>query len=977
MTDLDRQTTRRIRRGFLSLFSASILAACGGGGGGSSSPAPAAPANQPPVASFTLTPSAGAAPLTVTVDGSASADADGDIAEHLWDFGDSSDQNTSVGEISRFTYADPGDYSIRLRVIDDDGAVGTETRTVQVTAAAGTATLIGSIQVLASSAIDADVNDRLTTPTANNDFASAQPLTNPAVAGGFANLPGTGESTGNLFATGDPGDFYQITLAGGENILLSIADSGADLDLRLWDSGQQLVDASAGTGESESLSAPAPGSYFIEVVPFSGGSNYVLSVGQESVPLARSPSRLSDPFIPDEILVRSSDAKLAARYRMTERSRSGRFAMFGLQQPSSSYSSAIAAEGQPDLPIGLPEDGSWSQVQIRKYVTLVMLKQLARDPAVEIAEPNVMRFALQTPDDPFYAYQWHYESVNLPLAWDLTTASGPSDDVVVAVIDTGILSSHPDLIGQLTVDGYDFISDPSRARDGDGIDADPEDAGDLAYGGSSSYHGTHVAGTIAARTDNALGVAGVAWGAQVMPLRVLGVNGGSSYDVAQAIRYAAGLSNDSGRLPSRRADVINLSLGSNFSTQVEQDAITDARAAGSIIVASAGNDASELPIYPAAYMGVIGVSATTITKAIAPYSNFGTSVDIAAPGGNTGTDLNADGIGDGVISTLAENAADGGLEYGYAALSGTSMAAPHVSGVVALMKSAHPALNPAELDLALLAGDLTDDLGTPGRDDQYGYGFLNAQRAVLTALELASGQGSDPGPIVSASASTLNFGAFTSALPLNIQNVGTGTVQVLNIAADQPWLTAIPEVVDGSGLGTYTLTPNRSGLGDGLYSATLAIDTDANDLTVRILMQVSSLNLAADAGLHYVILVDELGNTATPAVLVSADNGRYDFSVADVAAGQYRVFAGTDSDDDGFLCDSGEACGAYPTLDLPERISVNGDRSGLDFVSGFRVNFTTPSAKELHEGDTGIPFSRPASHPASHAKMAESDTPIK
>jgi serine protease len=123
--------------------------------------------------------------------------------------------------------------------------------------------------------------------------------------------------------------------------------------------------------------------------------------------------------------------------------------------------------------------------------------------------------------------------------------------------------------------------------------------------------------------------------------------------------------------------------------------------------------------------------------------------------------------------------------------------------------------------------------------------------------------------------------------------------------------------------------------------------------------------------LHYVILVDELGNTATPAVLVSADNGRYDFSVADVAAGQYRVFAGTDSDDDGFLCDSGEACGAYPTLDLPERISVNGDRSGLDFVSGFRVNFTTLSAQELRTADAGIAFSRPSSPP----KKALPDAP--
>jgi serine protease len=402
---------------------------------------------------------------------------------------------------------------------------------------------------------------------------------------------------------------------------------------------------------------------------------------------------------------------------------------------------------------------------------------------------------------------------------------------------------------------------------------------------------------------------------------------------------------------------------------VEQDAISDARAAGSIIVASAGNDGSALPVYPAAYMGVIGVSATTITKAVATYSNFGASVDIAAPGGDNGTDLNADGIGDGVVSTLAESAAGGGLQFGYAALNGTSMAAPHVSGVIALMKSAYPGLNPEQLDLALLAGDLTDDLGTPGRDDQYGYGFLNAQRAVLTALQLATGQGSDPGPIVSASASTLNFGAFTSDQPLTLQNVGTGTVQVLDITADETWVTVAPLSVDASGLGTYALTPNRSGLSDGVYTATLTVDTDANDLTVRLLMQVSSIDFQADAGLHYVILVDELGNTATPPVLVSANGGRYDFTINNVAAGQYRIFAGSDSDDDGFLCDRGEACGAYPTLDLPERISVNGDRSGLDFVSGFRVNLTTPSAKTLRGGDSGLPFPK-----ISRSSPLEGDT---
>ncbi len=954
MTDL--HTTTGSRRIAICTVALVLLASCGGGG---SERAPIPPnKNQDPIASFTVSPGSGAAPLTVTVDGSASRDPDGRIASLQWDFGTTANPLPSVGTVARFTYTAPGTYTITLRALDEAGGSGTATRSLQVTAAAGTATLTGSIQILPSSAIDRDVNDRLTVAVSNNDFANAQPLNNPAIAGGFANKAGTGESTGNLFASGDPGDFYRVTLAGGENILLSIADSSADLDLRLWDSGQRLVDASVGTGDSESLSVAISGSYFIEVVPVSGASNYVLTIGQELNALARLPARLSDPFEPGQLIVRSTNATLAARHGITARRRSGRFGLFDLDaMPTTAV--ARGGPGSDRSLAGLPPDGSWSRDQLLKYATLLALKALARDPDVDAVEPNLLRFALRTPNDPLLPYQWHFDSINLPLAWDITTASDSTGTpVVIAVLDTGILSTHPDLAGQLTADGYDFISDPSRARDGDGIDPDPEDAGDLAFGNSSSYHGTHVTGTIAARTDNGLGVASVAWGAQVMPLRVLGLDGGSSYDVAQAIRYAAGLRNDSGRLPSRPADVINLSLGSGFSSQVEQDAISDALAAGIMIVASAGNDGSALPVYPAAYTGVIGVSATTITKAPAAYSNFGASVDIAAPGGNTATDLNADGVVDGVISTLGEVGTAGALQFTYSALNGTSMAAPHVSGVIALMKSVHPGLTPDELELALLAGDLTDDLGMPGRDDRYGYGMLNAQRAVLTGLRLASGQGSDPGPIISASVSTLNFGAFSTDLPLTIENVGTGSARVQSILADQSWLNARPDTVDSNGLGTYLLSVNRGGLSDGVYAAALSVVTEANDLTVRIVMQVSSLDLAADAGLHYVILVDALGNTVGPPVLVTASNGRYDFTIGNVPAGQYRLFAGTDSDDDEFLCDGGEACGAYPTLDLPERINVNGDLGGLDFVSGFRVNLTALSTAALEQKGTGIRFQR-------------------
>ena len=190
---------------------------------------------------------------------------------------------------------------------------------------------------------------------------------------------------------------------------------------------------------------------------------------------------------------------------------------------------------------------------------------------VASAELNTILQPARVPSDPLYTLQWHYPMIRLPQAWDSTIGS-PS--VVIAVVDTGVVLTHPDLQGQL-VAGYDFISSASRARDGDGIDPDPSDPGDLALGtGASSFHGTHVAGTIGAASDRPtgeIGVAGVAWGARVMPIRVLGLQGGTNYDVLQGVRYAAGLPNDSGTVPAQPADVINLSLSGGGFSQVAQD----------------------------------------------------------------------------------------------------------------------------------------------------------------------------------------------------------------------------------------------------------------------------------------------------------------------------------------------------------------------------------------------------------------------
>jgi serine protease len=945
---------------FAQVLLAFTVAGCGGGGGSGGSvsattPPPTAP-NQPPDIALTATPVSGGAPLLVTFDAGASNDPDGTIASYRWDFDDSSPIGVGSGVSHRFD--DPGSFLVRLTIRDDDGATTSRSVTIDVTPAPGLFILSGRVRILASSAIDSDVNDLSTTPVSNDDFNDAQMLPNPVAAGGYINEPGTGPD-GNLRASGDPGDFYRISLTGNETILLTAGDPGnGDLTLQLWRATPlQLVDSVFITGNAGSLDAPGPGDFFIEVDALDGFTTYVLNVGQNvgGAALESRAPRISDDFVAGQLVMLGKPVEPLT------------LAGEGLRVVRHSSRATLLEQTPRRTPTIAPTmrgaelGGRVSPAQWKKWETLQSIRRLRQRSGVRDIEPNYIRRAHRAPDDPFYVYQWHYDDISLPLAWDLPQGSA---DVVVAIIDTGVLLAHPDLRNvpgepAKLLPGYDFITSPARANDGDGPDPDPNDPGDFAFGGTSSFHGTHVAGTVAARSDNGIGVAGVSWNATLMPLRVLGIDGGTSFDVTQAILYAAGLDNATGQLPAQRADIINMSLGSLFSSVAEQQAISDARAQGVIVIASAGNDASATPSFPAAYVGVVAVSATTISRTLAPYSNHGSWVDVAAPGGSNATDLNGDGIGDGVISTLGDDSGPGSVIFGYAGLSGTSMAAPHVAGVAALMKAAHPGLTPDEFDTVLSQGALTDDLGTPGRDNQFGHGLINAQQALVTAFDLANNSGNPIPAVLTGSPSSLNFGAFDTELPVTIGNAGEGVAAVSQVISDAPWLRPTPGNIDADGLGSYLLRVDRSGLMDGTHFATVRFLSDASEFLVSVVMQKTSLDLAADAGLHYILLIDATTDTPIRFVMVSAVGGEYAFSMANVAAGQYQIIAGTDSDNDNFLCDGGEACGAYRTLDSPDVILINSDRTDLDFVSGFRVNlFSTSAAAEPAslDSDAGKPF---------------------
>lgn len=433
---------------------------------------------------------------------------------------------------------------------------------------------------------------------------------------------------------------------------------------------------------------------------------------------------------------------------------------------------------------------------------------------VEYAEPDYIASAFFVPNDPYLNFQWHLDNytgsgINAKLAWDISTGT----NVVVAVVDTGVayedyfdgLKSYykaPDLASTCFVAGYDFINNDSHPND-------------------DNSHGTHVSGTIAQSTNNGIGVAGVAHGACLMPVKVLDSNGSGAYSaVASGIRFAA----DNG------AKVINLSLGGSASSQTLLDAIQYAYSKGVTIVAAAGNDGTSTISYPAAYNDyVIAVGATRYDTQKAPYSNYGAGLDVMAPGGDTSVDQNGDGYVDGVLQNTFNPNTKNRKDFGYWFFQGTSMATPHVAGVAALVISKGSAVTPVDVRKAIET--TARDLGVQGWDSTYGWGLVDAKAAL---------QYSPVPPDLAPSISITN--------PLNNARV-LGSVVITAQASDDNSTPFVEFYLDQTLIGTDTVAPYEA-----LWDSTLTSEGN-HTITAKA---VDSINQSSSAVIS--VLVDNVND---------------------------------------------------------------------------------------------------------------------
>ncbi|MFP2909754.1 S8 family serine peptidase [Pyxidicoccus sp. 3LFB2] len=630
-------------------------------------------------------------------------------------------------------------------------------------------------------------------------------------------------------------------------------------------------------------------------------------------PLARIPT--ADPTIPGDVILRFEEGGLSPEHVLEAAK------LPGYRAVHKGYASEhLHLVGFQAL------DGH----AVTAEETRTLVTRLAALPGVRYTDRNLRMYKLKVPNDNGYSVQWHYPTINLPAAWDIESdAAG----VVVAVIDTGIVP-HPDLNNR-RVPGYDMIEDATNAGDGSGRDADPLDEGGDEPSGGSSWHGTHVAGTVAAQTDNTSGVAGVAWNARILPVRVLGKEGGNSFDIAAAMNWATGGNVTGVPGNANPAKVVNLSLGGTAPPQqLYQEVINAGIARGAIFVIAAGNENVDATnSTPCNQENVICVGSTGFSNRRSSFSNFGARVDVMASGGEMREDLNGDSYPDGVLST----GRDENNEPAYLFLQGTSMAAPHVAGVVALMAAASQKVGTdltaavAESTLKATATALSASQCSGG----CGSGLINARSALARVSNL------NPDtlpPQLSVNTSSLFFrGSGTQQLALN--NVGgrAGGELLVTATASGPeagrvtFPAGATVTVPAFGSATLSVTVDATGLADGDYVVTLNLAGSngagaVGSATVEVKISVG-FTQDLDAIVAFV-WQDAAGEwqAAAEAITFARASANYTYSI-NLVPRTYYSLATIDDDQDGDIFEESERTGFWRNLDSFEPLELEDGRT--------------------------------------------------
>ena len=863
---------------------------------------------------------------------------------------DSSNGNLAFNAFEGVDYETPEDangdnvYEVQL-IAAEDAAGGLETTfdlSITINDIKDTYTINGTLYSNRYTVVDGDVQNTLKyTVRDNNSLSNAQVLQNPTdvighigdntvdiviVENGFCfDNDDDGACDTQTLENFDTEDWYKVTAA--PNLTVTLQNEGLiyedlpdnpgsfycceydsmDLDLLLYNEDGSLANYSytdSSTSTRKIIALPDSGTFYAVVKANSGHAKYVLTFGSNVEGASAAYFNPDDNFAKDrfisyipfgpEFVANGNetypvdiypDSDIATKFIQADQDDRKGLRRFNLSVESEFR--RIFGESHLDNIQGNPEQVEY----LKHWKVLQHYKEL--HPRLNL-ELDLKAKLTNFTRDPRWNLQWNLQQIGLETA--LTAIGQGTKDVAVAVLDGGgpLADSTADSTSAFLPGGFDFVD----------FDNDPTDPQS-----SSGSHGTHVGSTIAALNDgnniNGFGIG-------VVSMRVMGTSGtGFTSDIIQGLLFAGGLPNSTGSVYQGATPIkaMNLSLGSTGGgcSSSYQGVFNDLYDRNISVVSSSGNAAQEAPGaygYPASCENVISVGATAASGLRAYYSTYNDAVDIAAPGGDVGADVNADGYSDGVL------AFDSNEDLAF--YQGTSMASPHVAGAIGILYALVPELLASQVDALIIDGHLVDDIGPEGKDDDYGYGLLNINKAVARIIDeegLDFTYGSiNPG--------TANLGLEFNSYDITVSKVGDGELSVSSITNDLPSAVTISEIdVDESGFGTYRLTFDRSSLPDGLYRTNTRV-TFSNE---NIQSSVATFQVGPERDRPYVEFistylyqVDEVGGTIS---LVFGNDGEMvdgevAFTAENLPDGQY--YFSYFSFIDNFIRDVGEFEARYP-----------------------------------------------------------------